>query len=122
MFEASGSGGFRRPLGFGLELRDRCTVQLLVFAMGSAHRGLNPGAGERSRLITRSHRAIRRARSAMRIRSRAPRSGAGISARSHRAEPMLEARKQTGLKVLLFLVVLTGLFYASKRKIWAAAH
>ena len=43
------------------------------------------GAGERSRLITRSHRAIRRARSARRIRSRAPRSGAGISARSHRA-------------------------------------
>ncbi|HEX5078425.1 MAG TPA: cytochrome c1 [Geminicoccaceae bacterium] len=38
------------------------------------------------------------------------------------AEPMLEARKQTGLKVLLFLVVLTGLFYASKRRIWASAH
>jgi ubiquinol-cytochrome c reductase cytochrome c1 subunit len=38
------------------------------------------------------------------------------------AEPTLEARKQTGLKVLLFLVVLTGLLYATKRKIWAAAH
>ena len=38
------------------------------------------------------------------------------------AEPMLEARKQTGLKVLLFLIVMTGLFYATKRKIWAAAH
>jgi ubiquinol-cytochrome c reductase cytochrome c1 subunit len=38
------------------------------------------------------------------------------------AEPTLEARKQTGLKVLLFLVILTGLFYATKRKIWASAH
>ena len=38
------------------------------------------------------------------------------------AEPTLEARKQTGLKVLLFLIILTGLFYATKRKIWAAAH
>ena len=38
------------------------------------------------------------------------------------AEPTLEARKQTGLKVLLFLIVMTGLFYATKRKIWAAAH
>jgi ubiquinol-cytochrome c reductase cytochrome c1 subunit len=38
------------------------------------------------------------------------------------AEPTLEARKQTGLKVLLFLIVLTGLLYATKRKIWVAAH
>jgi ubiquinol-cytochrome c reductase cytochrome c1 subunit len=38
------------------------------------------------------------------------------------AEPMLEQRKQTGLKVLLFLIVLTGLFYATKRKIWAHVH
>ncbi len=38
------------------------------------------------------------------------------------AEPTLEARKQTGLKALLFLIILTGLFYATKRKIWAAAH
>jgi len=38
------------------------------------------------------------------------------------AEPTLEERKQTGLKVLLFLIILTGLFYATKRKIWAAAH
>jgi ubiquinol-cytochrome c reductase cytochrome c1 subunit len=37
-------------------------------------------------------------------------------------EPTLEARKQTGLKVMLFLIILTGLFYATKRKIWAAAH
>jgi ubiquinol-cytochrome c reductase cytochrome c1 subunit len=38
------------------------------------------------------------------------------------AEPTLEARKQTGLKALLFLIILTGLFYATKRKIWASAH
>ena len=35
---------------------------------------------------------------------------------------MLEERKQTGLKVLLFLIILTGLFYATKRKIWAHVH
>jgi ubiquinol-cytochrome c reductase cytochrome c1 subunit len=38
------------------------------------------------------------------------------------AEPTLEERKQTGLKVLLFLIILTGLLYATKRKIWAHAH
>jgi ubiquinol-cytochrome c reductase cytochrome c1 subunit len=35
------------------------------------------------------------------------------------AEPKLEERKATGLKVILFLVVLTGLTFALKRKIWA---
>jgi ubiquinol-cytochrome c reductase cytochrome c1 subunit len=35
------------------------------------------------------------------------------------AEPKLEARKQTGIKAILFLVVLTGLTFALKRKIWA---
>ncbi len=38
------------------------------------------------------------------------------------AEPTLEERKRTGLKVILFLVILTGLFYATKRKIWAHVH
>ncbi len=38
------------------------------------------------------------------------------------AEPTLEARKQTGLKVLLFLIVLTALLYATKRKVWAHLH
>lgn len=38
------------------------------------------------------------------------------------AEPTLEERKQTGLKALLFLIILTGLLYATKRKIWADAH
>jgi ubiquinol-cytochrome c reductase cytochrome c1 subunit len=35
------------------------------------------------------------------------------------AEPNLEERHRTGLKVILFLVVATGVFYAAKRKIWA---
>ena len=35
------------------------------------------------------------------------------------AEPKLEERKGMGLKVILFLLVLTGLYYACKRKIWA---
>jgi ubiquinol-cytochrome c reductase cytochrome c1 subunit len=38
------------------------------------------------------------------------------------AEPELEARKAMGVKVLLFLLVLTGLLYAVKRKIWADVH
>jgi len=38
------------------------------------------------------------------------------------AEPTLEARKQTGLKVMLFLIVLTGLLYATKRKVWAQLY
>jgi len=35
------------------------------------------------------------------------------------AEPELEKRKRTGVKVILFLIVLTGMLYAVKRKIWA---
>lgn len=38
------------------------------------------------------------------------------------AEPELEERKRLGIKVLLFLVVLTGLLYAVKRQIWADLH
>jgi ubiquinol-cytochrome c reductase cytochrome c1 subunit len=38
------------------------------------------------------------------------------------AEPTLEVRKQSGLKILLFLIVLTALFYATKRKVWAYLH
>jgi ubiquinol-cytochrome c reductase cytochrome c1 subunit len=38
------------------------------------------------------------------------------------AEPNLEARHRTGFKVLLFLVVAIGVFYAVKRKIWAPIH
>ena len=35
------------------------------------------------------------------------------------AEPHLEARKRMGLGVMIFLVVLTGLFIAVKRRVWA---
>lgn len=38
------------------------------------------------------------------------------------AEPKMEERKQTGLKVMLFLLVLSGLLYAYKRKIWSNLH
>lgn len=35
------------------------------------------------------------------------------------AEPKLNERKAMGLKVVLFLLVFTGVLYAAKRKIWA---
>ncbi len=38
------------------------------------------------------------------------------------AEPHLDARKQMGVKVILFLLVLAGLMYASKRKLWSTLH
>lgn len=38
------------------------------------------------------------------------------------AEPHQEDRKRTGVKVILFLIVLTGLLYAVKRRIWADVH
>ncbi len=38
------------------------------------------------------------------------------------AEPTLEDRKRMGLKVVLFLLVLTGLYYVWKRKIWAGVE
>ncbi len=38
------------------------------------------------------------------------------------AEPTMDARKHLGIKVILFLIVLTILLYAVKRKIWAKAH
>jgi ubiquinol-cytochrome c reductase cytochrome c1 subunit len=38
------------------------------------------------------------------------------------AEPELEARKRIGVKTLLFLLVLTGMLYAVKRKVWADVH
>jgi len=37
-------------------------------------------------------------------------------------EPRLEDRHRAGFKVTLFLVVAAGVFYAAKRKIWAAIH
>ena len=38
------------------------------------------------------------------------------------AEPELEERKALGIKVMLFLLVLAGLLYAVKRRIWADIH
>jgi ubiquinol-cytochrome c reductase cytochrome b/c1 subunit len=38
------------------------------------------------------------------------------------AEPSLDARKRTGFQVLIFLLVLTGLLYFSKKKVWASMH
>jgi len=38
------------------------------------------------------------------------------------AEPTLDERHRMGFKIILFLVVVTGLFYAAKRRIWARVH
>lgn len=38
------------------------------------------------------------------------------------AEPSLERRKETGLGVMIFLVVFTGVMFAFKKKIWRDVH
>lgn len=38
------------------------------------------------------------------------------------ANPELNVRKQMGVKVLIFLVVLTGILYVAKRRIWHDVH
>lgn len=38
------------------------------------------------------------------------------------AEPHMEVRKRTGFMVLLFLLALSGVMYAVKRRIWAGQH
>jgi len=38
------------------------------------------------------------------------------------SEPKMEERKKTGVKAIIFLLILSGLFYAVKRKVWADAH
>ena len=38
------------------------------------------------------------------------------------AEPELEERKRMGIKVLLFLIVLTAMMYALKRQVWRDQH
>ena len=38
------------------------------------------------------------------------------------AEPTLEDRKRLGLGVMIFLVILTGMFIAVKRSVWADVH
>ena len=38
------------------------------------------------------------------------------------AEPETESRKETGVGVLLFLVILSAMMFATKKKIWADLH
>jgi ubiquinol-cytochrome c reductase cytochrome c1 subunit len=38
------------------------------------------------------------------------------------AEPEMEDRKRMGIKVMLFLLIFTGVLYACKRKVWADLH
>lgn len=38
------------------------------------------------------------------------------------AQPELEERKRMGIKVILFLLLMTGLLYVVKRRIWADVH
>lgn len=38
------------------------------------------------------------------------------------AEPHLEVRKRVGIKAMIFLLVLSGLLYATKRKVWRDVH
>lgn len=38
------------------------------------------------------------------------------------AEPKLEARYAMGFKVIVFLIILSGLLYAAKRRVWADVH
>ncbi|HXY98365.1 MAG TPA: cytochrome c1 [Stellaceae bacterium] len=38
------------------------------------------------------------------------------------SEPTMEERKYTGAKVLIFLLVMTGVLYGAKRQIWADLH
>ncbi len=38
------------------------------------------------------------------------------------AEPKLVQRKRTGFQVMIFLIVLAGLLYFTKKKVWSAVH
>jgi ubiquinol-cytochrome c reductase cytochrome b/c1 subunit len=38
------------------------------------------------------------------------------------SEPHMEARKRVGFQVMIFLLVLTGLLYFTKKKVWADVH
>ncbi|EAQ36587.1 cytochrome c1 [Nitrobacter sp. Nb-311A] len=38
------------------------------------------------------------------------------------AEPKLEERKRLGFQVMIFMIILTGLLYFTKRAVWADAH
>jgi ubiquinol-cytochrome c reductase cytochrome c1 subunit len=45
-----------------------------------------------------------------------------VSFLSWAAEPNLDERHRMGFKVILFLLIASGVFYAAKRKIWARVH
>ena len=38
------------------------------------------------------------------------------------SQPQLDTRHRIGAKVFLFLIVVVGIFYAAKRKIWSRLH
>jgi cytochrome c1 len=38
------------------------------------------------------------------------------------SEPTMEARKRIGLQVMIFLLVLSGLLYFTKKRVWSAVH
>jgi len=38
------------------------------------------------------------------------------------AEPTMEQRKRTGVKVMLFLLIFTGVFFVVKRRVWRNVH
>ena len=38
------------------------------------------------------------------------------------AEPKLDQRKRLGFQVFIFLIVLTGLLYFTKKKVWHDVH
>lgn len=38
------------------------------------------------------------------------------------AEPEMEARKRMGIRVMIFLAIMTGFFYAVKKRIWSDLH
>ncbi|MEP7029751.1 MAG: cytochrome c1, partial [Pseudolabrys sp.] len=38
------------------------------------------------------------------------------------AEPKLVQRKRLGFQVMIFLIVLAGLMYFTKKKVWSAVH
>jgi ubiquinol-cytochrome c reductase cytochrome c1 subunit len=41
---------------------------------------------------------------------------------TYMANPEMEQRKRTGVKVILFLLLMTGVVYAVKRQVWADVH
>ena len=38
------------------------------------------------------------------------------------SEPTMEQRKRTGIKVILFLLIFTGVFFVVKRRVWKNVH